>query len=87
MEDISLAHDVVKQIAPFMGQLLAKYPMASDADRKEQQAYALWKVIYPKIALRSKVIQAAKKLVEDDTSKNRVSLSNQLALVFRRIHF
>lgn len=87
MEDIHLAYDVVKQIAPFMGQLLAKYPMASDADPHEKQAYALWKVIYPKVALRSKVILAAKKLVEDDSSNNRVSLSNQLALVFRTNSF
>ena len=87
MEDTHLAQDVVKQIAPFMGQLLAKYPMGMDAGLNEQQAYALWKVIYPKVALRSKVILAAKKLVEDDSSKNRVSLSNQLALVFRTNSF
>ena len=40
-------------------------------------------MIYPKVALRSKVIHAAKKLVEEDSPKNRGLLSNQLALVFR----
>jgi len=61
--------------------------MTSDANSQEQRAYALWQVIYPKIALRSKVMLAAKQLVEDDSSNNRLSLSNQLALVFRTNSF
>jgi hypothetical protein len=83
MDDTHLAQEVVGYLTPFLRNLLAKDPLPTGANLNEQQAYKLWELIYPKVVLRSGVMQAARKIAEDDTSENRESLSMQLALVFR----
>ena len=83
MDETRLAHKVVDQIAPFLSELMAKKPLPSGADPGKRQTYALWDELYPKIALRSGVMMAARKILEEDTPEHRDALSKQLALVFR----
>jgi hypothetical protein len=83
MDETSLAHEVVDQIAPFLSELMAKKPLPSGADPGKRQIYAVWDELYPKVALRSGVMLAARKILEEDTPEHREALSKQLALVFR----
>jgi len=83
MEDTRLARQVVDQLAPFLMKLIIKQPLTTGASAEERDAYALWDAIYPKVALRSAVMMAVRKMVEDDTPEHRLALSNQLAQVFR----
>ena len=83
MREARLAQDAVNQLAPFIGKLLKKHPLPTNPGEDEKKAYALWEVIYPKVVLRSPVMVAAQKIAEEDTTENRITLSRQLALVFR----
>jgi len=83
MDDTRLAQAVVDQLAPFLEDLIFKQPLSPSAGPGERKAYTLWEVIYPKVALRSGVMQAARKIAEDDTPENREALAMHLALVFR----
>lgn len=83
MDETLLAHQVVDQIAPFLTELMAKKPLPSGADPGKRHAYAIWDELYPKVALRSGVMLAARKILEEDTLEHRKALSKQLALVFR----
>ncbi|MEJ2757993.1 MAG: hypothetical protein P8046_05860, partial [Anaerolineales bacterium] len=83
MDHARLARETVDKLAPYLKELMERQPPDPEAPLKKIEAFRLWKLIYPKIALRSGVIQAAKKIIEENTAGNRAALTQQLTQVYR----
>lgn len=83
MDHARLARETVDKLAPYLKELMERQPPDPEAPPRKVEAFRLWKLIYPKIALRSGVIQAAKKIIEENTVGNRAALTQQLTQVYR----
>jgi len=83
MDYARLANETVSRLAPYLARLLSLYVPGSNASKREKEAFDLWQMIYPKIALRSRVIHAARQMSVENNSENREAFVRQLTQVFR----
>ena len=83
MDHARLARETVDKLAPYLKELMERQIPDPEAPKTKIEAIRLWKLIYPKVALRSSVIQAAKKIIEENSAGNRAALTQQLTQVYR----
>lgn len=83
MDHARLARETVEKLAPYLEELMDRQIPNPDAPQKLVEAFRLWKLIYPKIALRSGVIQAVKNTIADNSAGNRAALAQQLIQIYR----
>ncbi len=83
MDHARLARETVDKLVPYLAKLLSNYTLNASASKREREAFHLWRLIYPKIALRSRVIQAARKASVENTPENQEALTQQLTQLYR----
>lgn len=83
MDHARLAQETVEKLAPYLRELMNQQVPNLDASPNQVEAFRLWKVIYPKIALRFGVIRAINIAIEDNSAANRKAFAQQLTQVYR----
>lgn len=83
MDHARLARDTVEKLAPYLKELMEKQVPHSDASQSQMEAFRLWKLIHPRIALRFGVIRAINNTIDDNSAVNRAALAQELTQVFR----
>lgn len=83
MDHARLAQETVEKLAPYLKELMDKQLPDSGVPNKQTEALQLWKLIYPKIALRFGVISAIQNTIEDNSAANRAAFAQQLTQLYR----